>query len=44
MLYAREDAAPITAIQSFVNDPADFNVNSATFYDFVIYSGEQFQD
>ena len=37
MLYARKDAAPVTAIESLVNDPADFNVNSVPFDDFVIY-------
>jgi len=36
--------APITAIESLVNDPADFNVNSVTFYDFVIYATQQIQD
>ena len=44
MFDARENAAPITAIESLVNDPADFDVDSVPFYDFVIYSTQQIQD
>ena len=34
VLNAREDTAPITAIDSFVNDAAGFDINSAAFDDF----------
>ena len=40
VLNAREDTAPITAIDSFVNDTAGFDINSAAFDNFVIYVAE----
>ena len=44
MLYARKDAAPVTAIKRLVNDSADFKVNSVPGQNFVIYQTEQFQE
>lgn len=44
MLYARKDAAPVTAIESLVNDSADFKINSVPGQNFVIYHTEQFQE
>ena len=44
MLYARKDAAPVTAIESFVNDSADFKINSVPGQNFVIYQTEQLQE
>ena len=44
MLYAREDAAPVTAIESLVNDSADFNINSVPAENFVVYPTQQFQE
>jgi hypothetical protein len=44
MLHARKDAAPVTAIESFVNDSADFKINPVPGQNFVIYQTEQFQE
>lgn len=37
-------AAPVTAIECFVDDPSGFNVNAMPFYDFVINPTKQLQD
>ena len=37
MLYARKNAAPVTAIESLVNYPANLNIDSVPGQDFVIY-------
>ncbi len=44
MLDAGEDAAPVTAVEGFVNHSADFNVNPLALDNSVVYSTEQFQD
>lgn len=44
MLDPGKHTAPITAVQSFVNNPADFNVDSVPFDYFVVYSAQQFED
>ena len=44
MLDAGKDAAPVSAIESLVNDSADFNIDSVATEDFVVYPAQQFQD
>src|SRR6267378_3955306 len=43
MLYACKDAAPVAAIESPVNDSADFKINSVPGQNFIIYPAEQFE-
>jgi len=43
MLYACKNATPVTAIESFVNYSAYFNIDSVPGQDFVIYQTQQFQ-
>ncbi len=43
MLDACKHAAPVTAIESLVDDSADFNINPVPTQNFVIYQSQQFQ-
>ena len=40
MLDAGKDAAPVTAVQSFVNHSVDFHINSIALDDLVIYAAK----
>jgi hypothetical protein len=44
MLDAGKDAAPVPAIESPVNNPSDFHINSISGQNFVIYPTQQIEE